>query len=103
MASFDLAVQRPRAGAEGKQDVDFIPIVAWQKLGENCKTHLAKGRLVAVDGRLQIRSYEARDGSKRRVAEVVAQDVRFLGKPAAAQGPGSFGQEVEGSHDDLPF
>ncbi|MDQ7794126.1 MAG: single-stranded DNA-binding protein [bacterium] len=109
VCSFDLAVDRPRVGDEGKKEVDFIPVITWRKLAEACNAHLGKGRLVAVDGRLQIRSYEIRDGGKRRVAEVIAQDVRFLGKPAPSpaqspeQGPGSFGQEVEGSDDDLPF
>ncbi|MDQ7794600.1 MAG: single-stranded DNA-binding protein [bacterium] len=107
VCSFTLAVQRSRAGESGEREADFVPIVTWQKLAETCNSYLAKGRLVAVDGRLQIRSYEARDGGKRRVAEVVAQDVRFLDKASPAQAPdqglGSFGQEADAPEDDLPF
>jgi single-strand DNA-binding protein len=107
VCSFSLAVQRPRTGEGGEREPDFIPIVTWQKLAETCNTYLAKGRLVAVEGRLQIRSYEARDGGRRRAAEVVAQDVRFLDRAAATQTSDSsmpgFGQEAGLPEDDLPF
>ncbi|HSW11141.1 MAG TPA: single-stranded DNA-binding protein [Bacillota bacterium] len=107
VCSFSLAVQRPRGGEGVEREPDFIPIVTWQKLAETCNTYLSKGRLVAVDGRLQIRSYEARDGGRRRAAEVVAQDVRFLDRAAGSQAsdPGlpGFGQEASLPEDDLPF
>ena len=107
VCSFNLAVQRPRGGEGGEREPDFIPIVTWQKLAETCSTYLSQGRLVAVEGRLQIRSYEARDGGRRRAAEVVAQDIRFLDRAAGAQAsdpaiPG-FGQEASLPEDDLPF
>ncbi|MDP3058505.1 MAG: single-stranded DNA-binding protein [bacterium] len=76
VATFTLAVNR--FSAPGKQEVDFIDIVVWQKQAENCAQYLRKGSLAAVSGRLQIRSYEAKDGSKRKVAEVVADSVQFL-------------------------
>lgn len=75
---FTLAVDRRFANQAGERETDFIPIVTWQKLAENCANHLRKGRLVAVEGRLQIRSYEAQDGQRRRVAEVIARNVQFL-------------------------
>jgi single-strand DNA-binding protein len=74
VANFDLAVPRPGE----KKETDFIRIIAWQKTAELCANYLKKGRQVAVEGRLQIRSYEAQDGQKRRVAEVVANQVQFL-------------------------
>lgn len=75
VGSFTLAVNR----IGGKQEeTDFIDIVVWGKQAENCAQYLQKGSLAAVDGRLQIRSYEAKDGQKRRVAEVVAFSVQFL-------------------------
>ena len=78
VASFALAVDRARANQAGERETDFINIVVWQKLGELCAQYLHKGRLAAVEGRLQIRQYENREGQKVRVAEVVADNVQFL-------------------------
>lgn len=78
VASFTLAVDRTRPNQAGERETDFINIVVWQKQAELCAQYLHKGRLAAVDGRLQIRSYENREGQKVRVAEVVAETVRFL-------------------------
>ncbi|WP_018130435.1 single-stranded DNA-binding protein [Effusibacillus pohliae] len=78
VASFTLAVDRPRMNQMGERETDFINIVVWQKLGELCAQYLKKGRLTAVEGRLQIRSYENKEGQRVRVAEVVADNVRFL-------------------------
>ena len=75
---FTVAVDRPINNDNGEREADFIPVVVWQKLAENCANHLKKGRLVAVEGRLQIRSYDTQDGQKRRVAEIVASEVKFL-------------------------
>ncbi|MCL6499326.1 MAG: single-stranded DNA-binding protein [Firmicutes bacterium] len=82
VATFTLAVDRPFAGPQGERKADFIPVVAWRKLAEQVSQHLAKGRLVAVDGRLQIREYETQDGQRRRAVEVVADHVRFLDRKA---------------------
>jgi single-strand DNA-binding protein len=78
VTNFRLAVERGYTNQSGQREVDFIPIVVWDKQAETCANYLNKGRLVAVDGRLQVRSYDAQDGSRRWVTEVVAQDVRFL-------------------------
>ena len=78
VGSFTVAVDRPINNDNGEREADFIPVVVWQKLAENCANHLKKGRLVAVEGRLQIRSYDTQDGQKRRVAEIVASEVKFL-------------------------
>lgn len=87
---FTLAVDRPFLNGKGERETDFIDIVAWRKLAELVSQYLVKGRLVAVEGRLQLRSYEAQDGTRRRVAEVVAQTIRFLGaKPNGSNGKGS--------------
>ena len=64
VATFSLAVSR-RVG-QGQESTDFIPIVSWEKLAEICGNNLTKGRRILVEGRLQIRSYEAQDGQKRR-------------------------------------
>ena len=106
VASFAIAVERPFTNAQGNKEVDFIDCVAWRKLGEVVGNHLSKGRLVAVEGRLQIRSYEAQDGTKRKVAEIVAKDINFLdGKKSngAAAESGSASEPDAAIPDDLPF
>lgn len=77
VAQFTLAVDRPFKSG-GEKETDFIRIVTWRNLAENCSKYLSKGRLVAVDGRLQIRSYEDKEGIRRTIAEVVANEVKFL-------------------------
>ncbi|KUO96547.1 single-stranded DNA-binding protein [Ferroacidibacillus organovorans] len=84
VASFSLAVDRQRANQAGEREADFINIVVWQKLGELCAQYLRKGRMAAVEGRLQIRQYENREGQKVRVAEVIADNVRFLDRGDAS-------------------
>ncbi|SIS75358.1 single-stranded DNA-binding protein [Alicyclobacillus vulcanalis] len=86
VASFTLAVDRMRQGPSGERQTDFINVVVWQKQAEIVAQYLQKGRLAAVDGRLQIRSYDNREGQRVRVAEVVAETVRFLDRgPDAGQ------------------
>lgn len=87
VCSFTLAVNRGFGGSQGQNSADFIPVVAWEKLAEACGNNISKGSKVLVDGRLQIRSYEANDGQKRRVAEVVAQAVEFLERKSQARDP----------------
>ena len=83
VATFTLAVDRPfRRPAEGQPQqptADFIPIVAWNKLAELCGNYLQKGRQVLVEGRMQVRNYEAQDGSKRYVTEVIMENMDFVG------------------------
>ncbi|NLW56117.1 MAG: single-stranded DNA-binding protein [Firmicutes bacterium] len=113
VANFTLAVDRPFTNQAGEREADFIPIVVWQKLAETCANHLHKGRLVAVDGRLQIRSYETQDGQRRRVAEVVAGSVQFLDRASESKREMAVGNgpddDLSGDDfgeinlDDLPF
>jgi single-strand DNA-binding protein len=83
VTSFRIAVDRAFGGrnADGEKETDFIDIVAWKQSAEFAANYLNKGRLVAVDGRLQIRNWVAQDGTKRRSAEVVANDLRSLDRP----------------------
>lgn len=78
VCQFTLAVDRPFAGADGSREADFINIVVWNKAAESSAQYLAKGKLAAVEGRLQIRSYDDKDGNRRYATEVVANNVRFL-------------------------
>ena len=84
VATFTLAVDRPFLNQKGEREADFIKIVTWRKLAENCGNMLKKGRLVGVCGRLQVRSYDAQDGQRRYVTEVVADEVQFLDRPKEA-------------------
>lgn len=80
VATFRLAVDRI-PNAQGERETDFIPIVAWRQSAEFAANYLTKGRLLAVDGRLQIRSWVAQDGTKRKSAEVVAETLKSLDRP----------------------
>ncbi len=105
VVSFTLAVDRPFRDQQGNRETDFIDIVAWRKLAEQVSQYVTKGRLVAVEGRLQIRSYETQDGQKRKVAEVVADGIRFLDR---ARTGGTESQTVdepvpESPDEDVPF
>lgn len=100
VANFTLAVDRSFKNSQGERDTDFIDIVAWRKSAELATQHLSKGRLVAVEGRLQIRSYEAQDGTRRKVAEVVTDRIQFLdhknADSARAEESGALEDEPEG-------
>ena len=120
VAGFTLAVDRPFKNQAGERETDFVTITTWRKLAEQASRYLDKGRLVAVEGRLQIRSYETQDGQRRKVAEVVADGIRFLdsgkrnGQRAAAlaEAHEQAGEAVPGeddtreapaAEDDVPF
>jgi len=102
VASFTIAVNRFSGG--GQKEADFIPIVAWEKLAETCGNNLTKGQRVLVEGRLQIRSYETNDGQKRRVAEVIAQNIEFLERkqPTEDKEATPFGGQVF-PEEEIPF
>lgn len=108
VATFTLAVDRGFKNSAGEKETDFIPIVVWRGQAETCATYLSKGKLAAVDGRLQIRNYETNDGDKRKVAEVVAENVRFLSPRDDGSGPApaplpEFDGEFPAPDDDVQF
>ncbi len=108
VVNFTLAVNRSFSNQRGEQEADFIRIVAWRKQAENCATYLSKGSLVAVDGRLQVRSYDDREGIRRKIAEVVATRVVFLEKRRGAgeseEGFDSFEtDDLDVKDEDVPF
>ena len=127
VASFTVAVNRPFNKNAAERQADFIDCVAWRNSAEFVSKYFAKGKPILVEGRLQVRSYEDKQGVKRRAYEVVCDNVNFVegaakneGAPAySAPSPSSFDapasagvayssgdagdfQEVEG-YDDLPF
>lgn len=88
VCQFTLAVDRFTTNADGQREADFVPVVVWGKVGELCGNSLAKGHRALVDGRLQIRSYEAKDGSgKRWVTEVIASTVQFIERKSNSSAP----------------
>lgn len=113
VATFTLAVDRPNFGDTSKKEADFISIVVWGKPAEAVGNNLVKGKRALVEGRLQIRSYDGKDGQKRWVTEVIANSVQFLDyskgsdKPAKStskqQGFESFGKEVPYGGEEIPF
>lgn len=129
VCQINVAVGR-RTGAGKDPETDFINVVVWDKQAENVAKYLAKGRQVAVEGRIQTRSYDNNEGKKTYVTEVVANNVEFLGsasdnaRPSSPQEENpfdsmpidepagtsidndpfaSFGEKVEISDNDLPF
>ena len=78
VCSLTIAVNRRYKGADGKTTADFFSVQAWEKLAELCARYLDKGSKVFVSGELRNRSYEAKDGSKRTVTEIIANEVEFL-------------------------
>ncbi|MFA4905763.1 MAG: single-stranded DNA-binding protein [Candidatus Margulisiibacteriota bacterium] len=96
VARFTVAVNRIK-----KDEVDFIPVVAWRRLAEICGEFLKKGRPVAIEGRLQIRTYKNKAGMEATSTEVVADGMQMLGsKPASAPAAGT---KAETKEEDIPF
>jgi single-strand DNA-binding protein len=110
--TFTLAVDRSFTNSSGEKEADFIPIVVWRKLAENCAEYLRKGRLCAVEGRIQVRHYDNNEGRRVYVTEVVADNVRFLERGEQQNSSGKWraddpfyedGKPVEFDSSDLPF
>lgn len=78
VTKFTIACNRNYTNANGEREADFLNIVTWRGLAENCGKYLSKGSKVAVTGAITTRSYEADDGSKRYVTEIVADEVEFI-------------------------
>ncbi len=133
VATFSIAVNRNFSNQNGEREADFINIVVWRKQAENVKNYLSQGSQVAIDGRIQTRSYDDQQGQKRYVTEVVADNVEFLGSKNSSSASSSsssskeptpydfaengspkgtdvesnpfadFGSNIEISDDELPF
>ena len=103
VTKFTLAVDRNFTNQNGQREADFIPIVCWRKLAENVANNLGKGRLVAISGRIQTRSYQAQDGSRRYVTEIVADEVQFLDYPKDKQATTGIGFIPVDEDEEVPF
>lgn len=115
VATFSIAVDRDFKGKDGERETDFIDIVAWRQTAEFVSKHFTKGRMAVVEGRLQIRDYTNKDGQKRRVAEIVADNIYFgdsnrdsnsgnqggYGAPVSYESGGDWSEE--GDDGECPF
>lgn len=102
-AKFTLAIDRRRSG-DGNQQADFIQCVAWEKIAEVISQYVKKGQKIAVEGRIQTRSYDANDGTKRYVTEVVVTYMEFCDSKSGQQL--SDAKEFAGApvpDEDIPF
>ena len=118
-STFRIAVQRRFANAQGVREADFLTVVAWRQNADFCNRYLTKGRKVAVEGSIQTRSYDAQDGSKRYVTEIIADNVESVGSrdeanaarprdngptpPPAAPSGQAMNDFTEVDDDELPF
>ncbi|MBQ1220446.1 MAG: single-stranded DNA-binding protein [Peptococcaceae bacterium] len=117
VASFTLAVNRRFSNQSGEREADFINCVAWQKSAEFVANYFRKGQQMALEGRLQVRSYDGNDGQRRWVTEVVAEQIEFVGSKnengsgrqdyqnnnASAGSSLGLGEEIVFDDNDLPF
>ena len=113
VCTFRIACDHDYKNKGGEKEVDFVDVVAWRKLGENVARYFAKGRMVVVSGRLQIRSWTDQDGNKRYNTEIVAENVYFgYPKPKApddkqeedaGQPPEGFIPDFVDDEGELPF
>mgnify|MGYP000994787254 CR=1 FL=1 len=102
---FTLAIDR-RKSADGKQQADFVPCVAWEKTAEIIGNNCTKGKKIAVEGRIQTRSYDANDGSKRYVTEVVVNNMEFCESRRDTDSSAGRADEYPGAvvpDSDIPF
>ena len=118
-STFRVAVQRRFANAQGVREADFFTVIAWRQTADFCNRYLSKGRKVAVEGSIQNRSYDAQDGSKRYVTEIIADSVVAVGgrdeagaarprdngptPPPAAPAAPAMNDFTEVDDDELPF
>ncbi|WP_047155065.1 single-stranded DNA-binding protein [Aneurinibacillus tyrosinisolvens] len=109
VCSFYLAVDRRVPNSQGEREADFLPVVVFGKQAENCAQYLKKGSQAGIDGRLQSRSYDNKEGKKVFVIEIVADYVQFLGSPGKKESNGGggdgnpFGASSTPFHEDNPF
>lgn len=106
VTTFTIAVNR-RFKREGQPEADFIPVVVFGKTAEACANYTAKGKLISVAGSIQTRTYDAKDGTKRYVTEIIADEVDFLEwakKEEGTYNPESNSNDITPIDDvDIPF
>lgn len=99
VATFSLATTNPFKDREGNRTTEWHNIVAWRQLAEICGKYLHKGKQVYIEGRIQTRSYDDRDGNKRYITEIVADQMQMLGSRDDQGGYGG-GQQQAGGYNE---
>jgi len=105
VTTFTIAVDR-RFSKDKEKETDFVPVVVWGKQAESTATYTKKGKLIGIVGRIQTRNYDAKDGTKRYVTEVVAEEVQFLewaSKPGQTQAHDNNEEMTPIDDGDIPF
>ena len=101
VCNFTLAVERTFK-SQGQPEADFLPIIIWGKLAENCSKYINKGSQVGVSGRIQTRSYDAKDGTRRYVTEIIANEIKFLdSKKNNTNNNNNFDNDFDNYNDDI--
>ncbi len=104
VCQFTVAIDRPFTNqASGQREADFINVVAWDKTGENIGKYMTKGRLIAVEGRIQTRNYENNEGRRVYVTEVIASNVQFLESKNATSNNNGFDSMPEPPQERTPY
>jgi single-strand DNA-binding protein len=100
VTTFTLAVDRPFLNQDGKREADFIPVVVWGKAAELVGNSCKKGHRLLVEGRLQIRNFDAKDGTKHWVTEIIATNIEFIERREQPKDMANMGTDVT---KDAPF
>lgn len=111
VVNLNLAVRRDFKNQQGERETDWVSVVAWKGLAETMANHLKKGSKIGVTGRIQVRSYDDKEGNKRKAFEIVADGMEFLDTKRNSDSGGngstvnmsSIGQDVAFDNDDMPF
>ena len=105
ITNFTLAVERNFKNAQGEKETDFFNCSTFKQLAELCAEYLSKGKLASIDGRIQIRTYNDKDGQKHWVTEIIGESVQFLSPKDQSDSPSNnsaLGHEVD-MGDEQPF
>lgn len=102
--TFAIAVNRRYTNSSGEREADFINVIAWRGLGDNCGKYLKKGSKIAIVGEMQTRSYDDKDGNRRYATEIVADDVEFLSSASSSTGADNSGtaESADGKTPEKP-
>ncbi len=111
VCTFSIGVSRRFQNQNGERETDFFNIVVWRKQGENAAKYLRKGSQVAIAGQIQTRSYDGKDGTKKYITEIIADEVQFLRTSNNSQGGNSYdapdssndGSQMLEINEDMPF
>lgn len=108
VCKFTLAISRRFSNRDGVKETDFLPIIVWREQADHCNKYLKKGSKAAVSGSIQTRSYDANDGSRRYITEIIADEVQFLTTKNESESPaledgGEVFDDLKAVDTDLPF